>query len=184
MKLAGIDLLPRAQLVELQNRLSGLKPCFSLTNTDLDTNPVCPHCQFRPVAEPGAAGAAAARILAAVDGDLDRTHDEWTRTLLDNLADPTVKRSMDALGAKHRKVVESFIDQKELPATIENDFVTVLQQVLQGLEKVTLPPSDITKALTEGGTPCTVSELKGRFDKHLDALTRGKDPAKVRIVIE
>ena len=59
-----------------------------------------------------------------------------------------------------------------------------LQQVLQGLEKVTLPTSEISKALTEGGTPCTVSELKGRFEKHLDALTRGKDPAKVRIVIE
>jgi Family of unknown function (DUF6079) len=83
MKLAGIDLLPRAQLVEVQNRLSGLKPCISLTKVDLDTNPVCPHCQFRPVAEPSAAGAAAAQILAAVDGDLDRMHDEWTRTLLE-----------------------------------------------------------------------------------------------------
>ena len=56
--------------------------------------------------------------------------------------------------------------------------------MLQGLEKITLPTSEIAKALTEGGTPCTVSELKGRFEKHLDALTRGKDPAKIRIVIE
>ena len=184
MKLVGIDLLPRAQLVEVQNRLTGLKPCFSLTKSDLDTNPVCPHCQFRPVAEPSAAATAASQILAAVDGDLDRMHDEWTRTLLDNLTDPTVKRSMEALGAKHRKVVESFIDKKELPATLENDFITLLQQVLQGLEKVTLSTSVIAKALSEGGTPCTVLELKGRFEKHLDALTRGKDPAKVRIVIE
>src|SRR5262249_49319502 len=68
MKLAGIDLLPRAQLAELQNRLSGLKPCFSLTKNDLESNPVCPHCQFTPVAEPTAAGAAA--VLSAIDGDL------------------------------------------------------------------------------------------------------------------
>lgn len=183
-KLAGIELLPRAQLAELQNRLSGLKPCFSLTKGDLEANPVCPHCQFRPVAEPSAASVAAAQVLAAVDGDLDRMHEEWTRTLLDNLADPTVKRSMDALSAKQRKVVESFIDKKELPTTVENDFVTVLQQVLQGLEKVTLTTVDMTKALTDGGTPCTVAEMKGRFERHLDALTRGKDPARVRIVIE
>src|SRR5207249_1666424 len=157
--------LPRAQLVEVQNRLTALKPCFSLTKTDLDTNPVCPHCQFRPVAEPSAAATAASQILAAVDGDLDRMHDEWTRTLLDNLADPTVKRSMDALAVKHSKVVESFIDKKELPETLDNDFVTVLHQVFQGLEKVTLPVSEIAKALTEGGTPCTIPELKGRFEK-------------------
>lgn len=55
------------------------------------------------------------------------TSREWARTLLDNLSDPTVKRSMDALGAKQRKLVEAFIDKKELPATIENEFVTVLQ---------------------------------------------------------
>jgi hypothetical protein len=49
-KLATIDLLPRAQLADLQNRLIGLKPCFSLTKSDLDTVAVCPHCQFRPTA--------------------------------------------------------------------------------------------------------------------------------------
>ena len=50
-KLAGIELLPRAQLAELQNRLAALKPCYSLTKEDLEPTPVCPHCQFRPVAE-------------------------------------------------------------------------------------------------------------------------------------
>jgi len=52
------------------------------------------------------------------------------------------------------------------------------------LEKITLTTTDIKKALTEGGTPCPVGEMRTRFEKHLEAATRGKDPAKVRIVIE
>lgn len=183
-KLAGIDLLPRAQLTDVENRLTGLKPCFSLTKADLESIAVCPHCNFRPVAEPVSGGVSASQTLIVIDGELDRMHEEWTRTLLDNLADPTVQRSMDALGAKQRKLVEGFINRKELPATIENELVTVLQQVLQGLERITLTTADIKKALTEGGTPCTVNEMKARFEKHLDAATRGKDPAKVRIAIE
>src|SRR5262249_46526303 len=125
VKLAGIELLPRAQLVDLQNRLTSLKPCFSLTKVDLDVNPVCPHCHFRPVAEPLAGGMAAAQALTAVDTDLDRMHGDWARTLLENLADPTVKRSMEALTTKQRKIVEAFIEKNELPPAIENDFVIV-----------------------------------------------------------
>ncbi len=181
---AGIELLPRAQLADVENRLTRIQPCFSLTKAELESNPVCPHCQFRPVAEPLPGGVSAAQTLVTVDGELDQMHEEWIRTLLDNLADPTVKRSMDALGAKQRKLVEAFIEKKELAATIENEFVTVLQQVLQGLEKLTVTTADIKKALTDGGTPCPVGEMKSRFEKHLEAITRGKDPTKVRIVIE
>jgi energy-coupling factor transporter ATP-binding protein EcfA2 len=181
---AGIELLPRAQLTDLENRLTSLTPCFSLTKADLEANPFCPHCQFRPLAEPTSASISAAQTLVKVDEDIDCMHEEWTRTLLDNLADPTVKRSMEALATKQRKLVEVFIEKKQLPATVENEFVTVFQQVLQGLEKVTLTTADIKKALTEGGTPCPVAEMKTRFGKHLDAATRGKDPTKVRIVIE
>jgi hypothetical protein len=32
--------------------------------------------------------------------------------------------------------------------------------------------------------PCTVPELKERFDAFVGALTKGKDPSKVRIVVE
>jgi hypothetical protein len=183
---AGIELLPRTQLTDVENRLTGALPCFSLTKAELESQPVCPHCQFRPVEESErlAGGMSAVQTLAAVDSQLDQLHAEWTQTLLDNLADPTVKRSMEALGAKQRKLVEELIDKKELPGTIENDLVTVLQQVLQGLEKIKLSTVDIKRALLEGGTPCPVGEMKTRFERHLEAATRGKDPAKVRIVIE
>jgi hypothetical protein len=110
--------------------------------------------------------------------------EEWTRTLLDNLSDPTVKRSMEALTPKQRKTVQSFLEKKKFPEDIGSDFVQILQQVLQGLEKLTFTAGELKQALSEGGMPCTVSELKSRFQKHLDTATKGKDQAKVRIVIE
>ncbi|MBW6511065.1 MAG: hypothetical protein K0A93_02960 [Desulfuromonadaceae bacterium] len=51
LKLAGIDLMPRQQLTDYQNRLAGLKSCFALTEQNLDASPICPHCQFRPATE-------------------------------------------------------------------------------------------------------------------------------------
>lgn len=143
MKLASIELLPRAQLAELQNQLAGLKPCFSLTKNDLDATAVCPHCQYRPVAEPLPGGVSAPQTLDAVDSDLDRIHEEWARTLINNLSDPTVKRSMEALAAKQRKIIDGFMNKKELPAKVDNEFVSVLQQVFQGLEKLTLNTLEI-----------------------------------------
>jgi hypothetical protein len=38
--------------------------------------------------------------------------------------------------------------------------------------------------MLEGGSPATVIEIKKRFDEYLDQLIKGKEPAKVRIVIE
>ena len=39
-------------------------------------------------------------------------------------------------------------------------------------------------ALTEGGIPCTVGELKERFDAFVADLTKGKDATRVRVVVE
>jgi Family of unknown function (DUF6079) len=35
-----------------------------------------------------------------------------------------------------------------------------------------------------GGSPVTPAEMKKRFEAYLDEFTRGKEPAKVRIVLE
>ena len=39
-------------------------------------------------------------------------------------------------------------------------------------------------ALLTGGSPATPAEMKKRFDTYLDELTKGKEPGKVRIVLE
>ncbi len=36
----------------------------------------------------------------------------------------------------------------------------------------------------KGGSPATLVEMKKRFEKYLDELTKGNEPGKVRIVLE
>jgi len=89
-KLSTIDLMPRQHLSDFQNRLAGLKSCFALTEQELEASPVCPHCSFKPGAEPPMAPAAT--MLDAMDGELDKLVENWTQTLLANLEDPTPPR--------------------------------------------------------------------------------------------
>jgi hypothetical protein len=39
-------------------------------------------------------------------------------------------------------------------------------------------------ALLAGGSPATPAEMKKRFEEYLNRLTKGKEPGKVRIVLE
>ena len=38
--------------------------------------------------------------------------------------------------------------------------------------------------LLAGGSPVTPAEMKQRFEDYLDQVTKGKEPGKVRIVLE
>ena len=59
-----------------------------------------------------------------------------------------------------------------------------MQEVLSGLIPVTVKTDNLRAALLAGGSPVTPAEMKKRFDAYLDDLTRGKEPGKVRIVLE
>jgi len=182
VKLAGIDLMPRQQLTEFQNRLAGLQSCVALTEQDLDSTPVCPHCMYRPAMETGSV--AGSQLLDNLDEQLDSMHEGWTETLLDNLEDPITQENLNLLKAEDKKTVEEFIASRNLPDMVENDFVHALKEVLSGLVKVALPAGGLQKALKVTGGPATPAEMKKRFEDYIDQLTKGKDQSKVRIVIE
>jgi hypothetical protein len=59
-----------------------------------------------------------------------------------------------------------------------------LSEVLSGLQKVPVKADDLREALLSGGSPATPAEMKKRFEEYLDELTKGKEPGKVRIVLE
>jgi len=203
LKLAGIDLMPRQQLTDYQNRLAGLKSCFALTEQNLDASPICPHCGFKPSVEAvsgsrvtghgssdsrlgtrdsGLSNAAA--ILNALDDELDRMLENWTKALLSNLEDPITQANMDLLKIDDREPLEAFIKSKELPVPLDSNFVHALREVLSGLVKVSVKAQELQQALQVTDGPATPAEMKKRFDEYIDQLTRGKDPAKVRIVME
>jgi hypothetical protein len=184
-KLAGIDLMPRQQLTKFQDHLAGLQSCFALTDKDLDNSPFCPHCQYRPSAdEKQAHQIPGARMIEQLDADLDSLIKNWTKNLLDNLQDPITQENMALLKADDRESLEAFVKVGDLPDQVSNNFIHALREVLSGLVKVPVKIQELEQKLQSGGGPATPDEMKKRFDDLIDQLVRGKDPAKVRIVLE
>lgn len=182
-KLAAVEMMPTQQLREFENRLFSLKTCFSLTKQELEADPICPHCSFRPIEEQ--TDTAARDVLDKLGDWLNDLLRNWTATLLGNLEDPTVAENVELLSdTEGKSAVAEFIHKRELPDPVEPAFVKALQEVLSGLQKVVLTSDGLQDALVSGGTPCTVDELKARFERHVAELTKGKDASKVRIVVE
>ena len=186
-KLATVEMMPNQQLKDFQDTLfDGLKTCFSVSKQDIETAPVCPHCNFRPVEEHARLqGASGSTLMDSLDDRLDTLVRDWTQTLLGNLDDPMVAANLELVtDSKGKASLNDFLAAKELPEPIEPPFIKALQEVLQGLERVVLKLDDLDAALAKGGLPCELKRLKARFEEHLNTLTKGKDASKVRIVVE
>jgi hypothetical protein len=181
-KLAVVELMPKQQLIEFKGRLAGLKSCFALTEQNLDASPICPHCGFRPSMETVAA--AGSQMIDQMDTQLDAMVATWTTNILGLFEDPTTQSNMDLLKIDDREPLEVFIKSKDLPAPLSGNFVQALKEVLSGLVKVTVDAQDLKRALQAEDGPATPAEMKKRFGEYIDQLTRGKDQAKVRIIME
>ncbi|HEX5731680.1 MAG TPA: DUF6079 family protein [Blastocatellia bacterium] len=181
-KLATIDLMPASQLATYQYRLAGLKSCFALTEQDLQSSPICPHCGYKPSGEK--VDAPVNKLLSAYDDELDRLLSDWTTSLLDNLKDSTTQNNLNLLKAASRKKIDAFLQAGELPDKLGQDFIQSVQEVLSGLVKVVVKADDMRSALLNGGSPATLSEIKKRFDDYLNGLAKGQEQNKVRIVVE
>ena len=187
-KLAGIDLMPRQQFTDYQNRLVGLKSCFALTEQNLEDTPACPHCQFHPTAEIGVQDSgfmiSGSRKLQLLEDELDEMLERWTATLLNNLEDPITQANIhELLQDDDKKLIQAFIDSKELPDVVDSNFTQTLKIILAGLQKVVIKKGDLLAKISDLG-PATPDEMKRVVSCYIDELTKGKDPQKVRIVLE
>ena len=168
----GVSLLPHSTLTDLQTRLAKVQTCFTLVKDELDASPICPHCNFRPQEENlGASGVA---VLDQIDKQVDGLLDNWTKTLLDNLEDPTAKKSIKLLLEARKEAVETFLKGRKLPEKMSNDLVQGMQQALSGLIAIAIRPNELLDALGDGGAPCTVEQIQTRFEEFLTKITRGK----------
>ena len=110
---------------------------------------------------------------------------DWAATLASNLGDPTVEGTIELLGAgEGKEAIEELRRTGQLPEPVSPALVSALQAVLSGLQRVVLNPAALRAALLDGGVPCTVDDLKGRFDCFVAGLTKGKDLSKVRVIVE
>ncbi len=186
-QLATIELMPHQQLIDFQNRLGDLKTCFSLTEEDLKASPICPHCGFRPSKEASSHSGefvSPSQRLDELDEELDSMIEDWTRTILSFLEDPTTQNTLNLLKAEDRALVDDFIKKRRLPDEITSDFLHALKEVLSGLVPVTMRQDELRAALLRGGTPVSPDEMKKRFEEYLDELIKGHVRDKVRIVLE
>lgn len=181
-KLTGVSLLSHSTLSELQARLAKVQTCFTLVKDDLDASATCPHCNFRPQEE--SLGTTGVAVLDQIDQQLDGLLASWTTTLIDNLDDPIAKKSIKLLPDAQKKEVEAFLKAKKLPEKVGNDLVQGMQQALSGLEAILVKPTELLDALGVGSAPCTVEQIQTRFGEFVAKLTKGKEPSKVRLVID
>ena len=182
LKLADIDLMPRQQVTDFQDNLAALQSCTDLIDKELEATPLCPHCEFRPAIETGVV--AGSQVIEHMDTSLDIMLASWTDILLNNLSDPSTRTNMDLLKNDEREALETFIQSRELPVPVQDGFVSALIQALSGLVKVTFNAADLQNALQVTDGPATPAEMKQRFEDYIDSLTMGKDPTKVRIILE
>jgi hypothetical protein len=181
-KLVGISILPLTSLSELQNQLSRIQPCFTLVKDDLNASPICTHCNFRPQEENiGVNGAAA---LQQIDEQLDGLLENWTKALLDNLGDPTAKKSIELLPSEQKRAINAFLKAKALPEKVSNDLIQGIQTALAGLIPIIVRPAELLAALSDGDAPSTADQLEYRFKDFLEKITRGKEQVRVRLIIK
>ena len=152
-----------------------------LTDKDLETDPKSPD-GFWPGMED--TSVSAETRLAGLKAELEKIHKSWTKSLLNDLADPVIQGNFELLKAAQKKLLKDFMAAKELPDEISTEFLTAIQQALSGLAKLPVRLDDLKKALFPDGSPATPAEFKERFNAYLDQILKGRDAAKVRLVIE
>ncbi|WP_026486463.1 DUF6079 family protein [Caldanaerobius polysaccharolyticus] len=183
-KLATIEdennILPVFELKEVQDRLAALKTCYSLKRSDMEDNSMCPHCGYNfSDSEQPVYG-----VLDYVEDKIEEVYESWTKTLLNNIEDPMLQlaENIKYLSIDQRKSIQQFLSTRKLPDRIDNVFISAVNDLMKGLEKVEVSVSDI-KTYIAGDGPCTVDEIKKKFERYIDSLVFGKDVSKVRIII-
>lgn len=181
-RLSEIRFLPGNQYLGLLNKARSLSACPDLTREELDRQAACPHCNFRPAEEWELP--AVGMVLSQLDEEIDNILDGWRRIMLDFVSDPGVASGLELLETEQKRVINEFRDRGKLPDEITDHFIQGMQLLFRGLDGVALPVSELKQDLVGDGGPCTVEEIRRRFDKYLAGVLGGRDPGKVRIIIE
>lgn len=180
-RLATVTSINSVQLTEFDNQVGKLRTGTVLTDKDLENEPKSPD-GFWPGMED--TSVSAETRLAGLKAELEKIHKSWTKSLLNDLADPVIQGNFELLKAPQKKLLKEFMAAKELPDEISTEFLTSIQQALSGLAKLPVRLDDLKKALFPDGSPATPAEFKERFNAYLDQILKGRDAAKVRLVIE
>jgi energy-coupling factor transporter ATP-binding protein EcfA2 len=180
-QLSKIKLLPGGDFSLIHDRLLKLKTCSGLSEKELETNPVCPHCSYKPAFD---GNEDAGFVLKQISEKLDELLEKWTATLLENLQDPFNAQSIKLMKQEEQDSIQEFLKTEELPESIDDSFITILERALKGLVKKSVKRDDICKRLLGNGKPVTIEELRSNFEKLVDELSSGEEKEKIRVVLD
>ncbi len=180
-RLATVASINSVQLTQFDSQLDKIKTGTAVTEKDLENKPRSPD-GFWPSMED--TSISAETRLKNLKVELDRIHKGWTKSLLNDLNDPVIQSNFDLLKAAQKKMLKSFMADKELPDDINQEFLVAIQSALSGLSKLPIKLDDLKKVLFPDGSPATPKEFKERFADYIDKILKGRDAEKVRLVIE
>ena len=182
--LAVLPLLSAQHLADFETRANALRACRGPTQQELDSNPWCPCCSFRPG---GATATSVQTRLTGLENELDHLAETWCETLKTNLEGGEVRESRALLTSEQQLRIDRFLsalDAGELPPDVDHELIEALRAALAGIEKITVTADAIRDRLFPGGTPATPDQLHKRMTDYIFELTKGKASARVRIVLE
>lgn len=179
-KLSAIKgILPIQRLSKIQDKIGSLQTCYNLTPKDMENNFVCPHCCFKPNEK----GYPVYGVIDNMEMEIEELYEDFTRTIIDSIEDPMIKDNIAYLKPDQQKTINKLLKDRKLPEIVDNNFITAVNTLLKGLEKIEIDTDTLIKAITGEG-PVTVEDMMKRFKKYIETVTRGKDESKVRIIIK
>jgi hypothetical protein len=183
-KLALIKSLGTAKLEELRRGFESLVPCQGCTDDEVlkSAKSLCPKCNFNP--SELTSDTPAIDAMEESEQAVEALHTTWTKQLLKELDDPSVKGSLEALKREERELVAAFVSEKALPADITDAFIRAIDTALVGLKKRTVKPKEFADAILGDGSPLKPDELRERFETWLKTQIGTDDKATVRFVLE
>lgn len=178
-QLSAIDLLPFSALDQWYKQLKSFKSCWSLTQDQLESQPICPHCQFRPKEEPRVSDI----HLDEMEEHLQILLEEWTEILVSNLSDSEVKKNIELLRGSQQQPILRLLEEKEWIFPIEEKMIQAIRELLQGIKRVEISIEQV-KAMMGDGSPLTIDELRNRFERMLQEQVGSQPGSNVRIMLK
>lgn len=180
--LAEIDLLAanKPEMDGWAKAVANLRVCRDFHEGLLEDSPTC-TCRFRP-REMGEK--AATELLVTLDERLTSLVLRWQQALRAGLQSETVQASLNALSAAEKHPIQHFLAQADDDPAIPAGLSQAANQVLRGIQALSLSTAALLDALKEGGMPCTVTDLKQRFNQFISETMRGYDPSSTRLTLK
>ena len=162
----------------LENEISGLQTCFEISTKDLQKSHICTKCRFTL----SSANITVSGKLEYIENNLENLIQDWTNLLLSALEDNLIMANKPLLKKDQQKLIDKFIEEKELPEVVDTFFVETFNTLFEGLDKLSIDVWEMMDVIQNLG-PSTVSDLKNKLLTYIDEQVQGKDLSKTRIII-